>query len=227
MKKTAILSVLVLGLAAALVAVPVSAENLTGIVIYDSSGPTSGGYASGGATTDGGYGWNAPILWDANPLSVLNSSSSPGISVPLTAGANDFLYECPGTLSTVNYFDIDLFFGGSNEPGIAAILGPLTGGTTELEAFAAQTYALDTSPASNPINPDSLSFESGSTTITLTDFTFGPGDLTGGDYNYSGDIDLWVSNSSSVTPEPTSFLLLGSGLAGLAGMIRRKIKARA
>jgi hypothetical protein len=31
---------------------------------------------------------------------------------------------------------------------------------------------------------------------------------------------------SSSTPEPSSFLLLGSGLAGLAGMLRRKLGAR-
>jgi hypothetical protein len=30
---------------------------------------------------------------------------------------------------------------------------------------------------------------------------------------------------SGITPEPSSFLLLGSGLLGLAGMLRRKLKA--
>jgi hypothetical protein len=34
----------------------------------------------------------------------------------------------------------------------------------------------------------------------------------------------FVSSLTS-TPEPSSFLLLGSGLAGLAGMLRRKLKA--
>jgi hypothetical protein len=31
------------------------------------------------------------------------------------------------------------------------------------------------------------------------------------------------SEEQTVTPEPSSFLLLGSGLVGLAGMLRRKL----
>jgi hypothetical protein len=56
--------------------------------------------------------------------------------------------------------------------------------------------------------------------------TFALGDNDSNDANTSGvDInydDPLVSGSITPTPEPSSLLLLGSGLVGLAGMLRRK-----
>ena len=43
-----------------------------------------------------------------------------------------------------------------------------------------------------------------------------------GDVDYRGDFDLQISASSSVTPEPSSFALLGTGVLGVAGVVRRR-----
>lgn len=51
--------------------------------------------------------------------------------------------------------------------------------------------------------------------------------ITGGNYDLDGDFEGAVSASGSVTetPEPSSILLLVSGLAGMGGFVRRKLKA--
>ncbi|MGO9339662.1 MAG: PEP-CTERM sorting domain-containing protein, partial [Terracidiphilus sp.] len=48
-------------------------------------------------------------------------------------------------------------------------------------------------------------------------------DSVGGSNNNVGSLSVGVNGASTVTPEPDSFLLLGSGLLALAGMMRRKM----
>jgi PEP-CTERM motif len=63
----------------------------------------------------------------------------------------------------------------------------------------------------------------------------GNGSLLGSNWNNEGCADnggacgnaAWIINygqSSGSTPEPSSFILLGSGVVGLAGVLRRKLK---
>lgn len=48
-------------------------------------------------------------------------------------------------------------------------------------------------------------------------------DSVGGSNNNVGSLSVTVNGTNTVTPEPSSFLLLGSGVLALAGMMRRKI----
>jgi hypothetical protein len=60
---------------------------------------------------------------------------------------------------------------------------------------------------------------------TLTDIIFETNGDDGAGVPFLAAATVEAGPSTSPVPEPSSLLLLGSGLAGLAGMLRRKLKA--
>jgi hypothetical protein len=64
-------------------------------------------------------------------------------------------------------------------------------------------------------------FQAGTNTVVISD------ENTGGPSGVAYYADIDYSSAAGVTPEPGSFLLLGSGLLGLAGMVRSKFGLRA
>ena len=225
MKKSAVLSVLILGLLGALATAPAFA---VGTILYDNTNTVTS------------YGNSPDWSWSTNGTTdsfVLNSNST-------ITGAMVALWLNPGDTATSVTWQI------TQDPfGIGDEL-PIDGGTASVLTstnFTSFTWTAPYVPAiSESWDIDNVSFSIPDLSLPAGQYWFELDGVTtvGGSATWDesvGNSTAWtegdevyqipsetfqiLGSPDSVTPEPSSFLLLGSGLAALAGLIKRKLTA--
>jgi hypothetical protein len=220
--KRAVLSALFLGLAGALAVVPASADT----TIY-SSGP----------------GVNSTSNFDAwtisTPFQVTNSFTLFGNS-NVTGATFDVWLDPGDAISSVDWSFGNAAYGtslGSGTATLTPVFDELNG--TGFDVYTASFSGLDvlltggtyffTLQNAVVTNGDQAFWDENdgsSTGYTNTNGSIGAYDCTNSfGCGLSGGETFTLLGSTSPIPEPSTILLLGSGLAGLAGLLKRKIRA--
>jgi hypothetical protein len=191
---------------------------------YSGTAPVNSGSATGSYTTTSESGWTWSAGWGViNPTtagSVLTSVADPTTSSYSTGNADAFNY---GDASSLTITFSTAVSGVSVE---AAVLNDISSAAyVELLAFDgttlvdSSTLALDVSGGTF----GTLAVSESTSDITSVEII----GLDGNQTTAAGDDNQFaIADVSTATPEPGTISLLGSGLLGLAGMLKLKLGRR-
>jgi hypothetical protein len=195
---------LFLGLLGAAAAVPASADS----TLYTNGAPN---YTNDAWTINDGF-----STTDSFTLSV--NSTVTGFTFDVWLNSGD-------TLSSVDWSIGGTPYGGT--PATATTSSTFI----ETNGFPLDVYAVTVTGLNDSLAAGSyyLTFQNAVVSIPLDGAYWeendGPSLAQNSEAGAIGSETFTIQGISTATPEPSSFLLLGSGLAGLAAMLRRKIRA--